>query len=81
MERLCHKTVLVALRGAHGFAPAPRRSLALLDSAEHFAIEMLCFRASPPPPAVKDLFNTILEQIRQKKSAEPLPSLLSAKQD
>ena len=81
MERLCHKTVLVALRGAHGFAPAPRRSFALFDSAEHFAIEMLCFRASPPPPAVKDLFNTILEQSRQKKSAEPLPSLLSAKQD
>ena len=43
MERLCHKTVLVALRGAHGFAPAPRRSFALFDSAEHFAIEMLCF--------------------------------------
>ena len=40
--KVCHKTVLVALRGAHGFAPAPRRSLALLDSAEHFAIEMLC---------------------------------------
>ena len=32
--------MLVALRGAHGFAPAPRRSLALLDSAEHFMNEM-----------------------------------------
>ena len=77
---LCHRTVLIALRGAYRFTPAQAAIFSAAGQPVFHTGERqhVSTAGSLAPPAVKVFFNTILQQsgnfppLKEGQSARPL---------